>query len=103
MKCVACGQDVAKNGFSGAQLKRSATQGRTCKACVASKSASTATTTAATSSVVAVKEEDTRTEEKLMAVLKVCLDGKLSAVKRLTTRPGVDIDRQNVPQGFTAL
>ena len=38
-----------------------------------------------------------------MDLLRVCLGGKLSAVKRLTTRPGVDIDRKNVPQGFTAL
>ena len=78
MKCCACGLDVAKSGFSGAQLKRSAARGRTCKACVY---------------VAAVKEEDTRTAGEVWELFQACKLGKLSVVKRLTTRPGVDIDR----------
>ena len=89
---------MAKSGFSGAQLKRSAAAGRTCKACVAASSSG-----GVVSEVVVVVVPDTRTEAELMQLLLCCADGKMVIVKQLATQPGVDIDRGEAKCGQTAV
>ena len=46
---------------------------------------------------------DTRTEEEVLDLVLACQDGKLALVKRLATRPGVDINRGEATGGKTPM